>query len=285
MNLYGGEISRNDTTYTDASAGAAVVLVSGSTLNMSGGTIKDNISNTLGGGVYVKGIQSRSSTMNFSGGEISGNRVNSTNDDLGFDGGGGVYVDLYATLDLSGTARISGNYACAVDYKESATFGGGFGGGVYVAGTFDMRGGEISDNFAGLANYKNKYGNDDRRGGDGGGVYLYSKSSFSMSGGSIQDNTVDDRGGGVFVRGYDHTITLSGRSIIQNNVDKDDQDNNLYLENSSQQVSARRLSSGADIGISSGRTLASGQTVQISSDACTGSTVRSAADGRATRPI
>ena len=271
MNLYGGEISGNDTTYTDASAGAAVVLVSGSTLNMTGGTIKDNISNTLGGGVYVKGLQSRSSTMNFSGGEISGNRVNSTNDDLGFDGGGGVYVDLYATLDLSGTARISGNYACAVDYKESATFGGGFGGGVYVAGTFDMRGGEICDNFAGLANYKNKYGNDDRRGGDGGGVYLYSKSSFSMSGGSIQDNTVDDRGGGVFVRGYDHTITLSGRSIIQNNVDKDDRDNNLYLENSSQQVSARRLSSGADIGISSGRTLASGQTVQISSDACTGS--------------
>lgn len=271
MNLYGGEISGNDTTYTDASAGAAVVLVSGSTLNMTGGTIKDNISNTLGGGVYAKGLQSRSSTMNFSGGEISGNRVNSTNDDLGFDGGGGVYVDLYAALDLSGTARISGNYACAVDYKESATFGGGFGGGVYVAGTFDMRGGEICDNFAGLANYKNKYGNDDRRGGDGDGVYLYSKSSFSMSGGSIQDNTVDDRGGGVFVRGYDHTITLSGRSIIQNNVDKDDQDNNLYLENSSQQVSARRLSSGADIGISSGRTLASGQTVQISSDACTGS--------------
>lgn len=271
MNLYGGEISGNDTTYTDASAGAAVVLVSGSTLNMTGGTIKDNISNTLGGGVYVKGLQSRSSTMNFSGGEISGNRVNSTNDDLGFDGGGGVYVDLYATLDLSGTARISGNYACAVDYKESATFGGGFGGGVYVAGTLDMRGGEICDNFAGLANYKNKYGNDDRRGGDGGGVYLYSKSSFSMSGGSIQDNTVDDRGGGVFVRGYGNTITLSGRSIIQNNVDKDNQDNNLYLENSSQQVSARRLSSGADIGISSGRTLASGQTVQISSDACTGS--------------
>ena len=271
MNLYGGEISRNDTTYTDASAGAAVVLGPGSTLNMSGGTIKDNISNTLGGGVYVKGLQSRSSTMNFSGGEISGNRVNSTNDDLGFDGGGGVYVDLYATLDLSGTARISGNYACAVDYKESATFGGGFGGGVYVAGTFDMRGGEICDNFAGLANYKNKYGNDDRRGGDGGGVYLYSKSSFSMSGGSIQDNTVDDRGGGVFARGYDHTITLSGRSIIQNNVDKDNQDNNLYLESSSQQISARRLSSGADIGISSGRTLASGQTVQISSDACTGS--------------
>ena len=267
MNLYGGEISGNDTTYTDASAGAAVVLVSGSTLNMTGGAIKDNISNTLGGGVYAKGIQSRSSTLNLSGGEISGNRVNSTNDDLGFDGGGGVYVDLYAALDLSGTARISGNYACAVDYKESATFGGG----VYVAGTFDMRGGEICDNFAGLANYKNKYGNDDRRGGDGGGVYLYSKSSFSMSGGSIQDNTVDDRGGGVFVRGYDHTITLSGRSIIQNNVDKDDRDNNLYLENSSQQVSARRLSSGADIGISSGRTLASGQTVQSSSDACTGS--------------
>lgn len=104
------------------------------------------------------------------------------------------------------------------------------------------------------------------------------RGTFNLCGGKITgsrvNSTNDDLGfdgGGVFVRGYDHTITLSGRSIIQNNVDKDDQDNNLYLENSSQQVSARRLSSGADIGISSGRTLASGQTVQISSDACTGS--------------
>lgn len=107
---------------------------------------------------------------------------------------------------------------------------------------------------------------------------VFNRGTFNLCGGKITgsrvNSTNDDLGfdgGGVFVRGYDHTITLSGRSIIQNNVDKDDQDNNLYLENSSQQVSARRLSSGADIGISSGRTLASGQTVQISSDACTGS--------------
>lgn len=104
------------------------------------------------------------------------------------------------------------------------------------------------------------------------------RGTFNLCGGKITgsrvNSTNDDLGfdgGGMFARGYDHTITLSGRSIIQNNVDKDNQDNNLYLENSSQQVSARRLSSGADIGISSGRTLASGQTVQISSDACTGS--------------
>ncbi len=104
------------------------------------------------------------------------------------------------------------------------------------------------------------------------------RGTFNLCGGKITgsrvNSTNDDlgfAGGGVFVRGYDHTITLSALSIIQNNVDKDNQDNNLYLENSSQQVSARRLSSGADIGISSGRTLASGQTVQISSDAYTGS--------------
>lgn len=104
------------------------------------------------------------------------------------------------------------------------------------------------------------------------------RGTFNLCGGKITgsrvNSTNDDLGfdgGGVFARGYDHTITLSGLSIIQNNVDKDNQDNNLYLENSSQQVSARRLSSGADIGISSGRTLASGQTVQISSDAYTGS--------------
>ena len=107
---------------------------------------------------------------------------------------------------------------------------------------------------------------------------VFNRGTFNLCGGKITgsrvNSTNDDLGfdgGGVFVRGYDHTITLSGLSIIQNNVDKDNQDNNLYLENSSQQVSARRLSSGADIGISSGRTLASGQTAQISSDACTGS--------------
>lgn len=107
---------------------------------------------------------------------------------------------------------------------------------------------------------------------------VFNRGTFNLCGGKVTgsrvNSTNDDLGfdgGGVFARGYDHTITLSGLSIIQNNVDKDNQDNNLYLENSSQQVSARRLSSGADIGISSGRTLASGQTVQISSDACTGS--------------
>lgn len=107
---------------------------------------------------------------------------------------------------------------------------------------------------------------------------VFNRGTFNLCGGKITgsrvNSTNDDLGfdgGGVFARGYDHTITLSGLSIIQNNVDKDNQDNNLYLENSSQQVSARRLSSGADIGISSGRTLASGQTVQISSDAYTGS--------------
>lgn len=107
---------------------------------------------------------------------------------------------------------------------------------------------------------------------------VFNRGTFNLCGGKVTgsrvNSTNDDLGfdgGGVFARGYDHTITLSGLSIIQNNVDKDNQDNNLYLENSSQQVSARRLSSGADIGISSGRTLASGQTVQISSDAYTGS--------------
>lgn len=148
------------------------------------------------------------------------------------------------TFNLCG-GKITGNKSHAV-YNENATM--------------NLYGGEISGNDTTYTDAS-----------AGAAVVLVSGSTLNMTGGSIQDNTVDDRGGGVFARGYDHTITLSGRSIIQNNVDKDNQDNNLYLENSSQQVSARRLSSGADIGISSGRTLASGQTVQISSDTCTGS--------------
>jgi len=80
--------------------------------------------------------------------------------------GGGVFVGEYCTFNMQDNASVYGN-----------SNGGyiGFGGGVYVAGTFNMRGGTISGNSASM----------------GGGVYV-DGGTFIMSGGTVYGNDVDD---------------------------------------------------------------------------------------------
>jgi uncharacterized repeat protein (TIGR02543 family) len=105
--------------------------------------------------------------------------------------GGGVYV--YGSFDMEG-GSISGN---------SVSSGDG-GGGVYVGGgSFDMSGGSIS-------------GNSVSSGGDGygGGVYVH-EGSFDMSGGSISDNSADYDGGGVYVYSSG-SFEMSGGTISGN---------------------------------------------------------------------
>ncbi|MCD7922027.1 MAG: hypothetical protein LUG27_06275, partial [Clostridiales bacterium] len=120
-----------------------------------------------------------------------------------------VSIDLNGhTLTGTGTSsviRVNGTLTLD-DSSESGsgTVTGGStrnGGGVYVAGTFNLDGGCISGN---KASY---YG--------GGGVYLYS-GTFNMSGGSITDNTAPS-GGGVYITfGTSATFNMSGGSITGN---------------------------------------------------------------------
>jgi predicted outer membrane repeat protein len=81
----------------------------------------------------------------------------------------------------------------------------GFGGGVYVAGTFTMNGGEIADNFAAE---------------HGGGVA--SGGTFTLNGGEIAGNSISSNtsssphsrgGGGVFAGG---AFTMTGGTIAGN---------------------------------------------------------------------
>ncbi|MDR2719365.1 MAG: hypothetical protein LBC03_00985 [Nitrososphaerota archaeon] len=124
FNLYGGVISNND-----------VGGVSNSGIfSMSGGEISNNLGgNTLqsGGGVSNSGI------FNMSGGVISNNQATK---------GGGVYNWPDGEFSLSEKGVISNNNAEV-------------GGGVYNAGTFNRRGGVISDNTA--AQYSDIYSSDD----------------------------------------------------------------------------------------------------------------------------
>ena len=129
FNMYGGCISGN--TNTGSNGGG--VLVDG-TFNMYGGTISGNTTSN-GGGVYVK----PGATFNMSGGTISDNVGGYTADNEKYTGrGGGVYVDSTATFTMT-DGTISGNTA-------GETGNPGYGGGVYSAGTFNLKGGSIVNN-------------------------------------------------------------------------------------------------------------------------------------------
>jgi hypothetical protein len=156
---------------------------------MSGGTISDNTTPQLGGGVYVAAF----GTFTMNDGTISSNTAEA--------GGGGVTNDGTFTMN-SGT--ISNNRVISSDI---ATWGGG----VAVCngdGTFTMNGGSISDNM--VSSDIGTWG--------GGVAVLYG--TFILSGGTISENTASSVsfscGGGVYVIG---SFTMSGGDISHNTAD------------------------------------------------------------------
>jgi fibronectin type 3 domain-containing protein len=107
-----------------------------------------------------------------------------------------VHVYSGGTLIMNEGAKITGNTSRSSYYD---------GGGVYVAGTFTMKGGEISGNKVSSSYCY------------GGGVYVNSNGAFTMSGGKISGNSASSSniavGGGVYVAG---TFIMSGGEISGN---------------------------------------------------------------------
>ena len=265
FNMFGGEISYNTADGSDVNGGG-VLLQYRSEFNMSGGSIKNNTAGGSGGGIAAYGNNVGDSTLTISGGEISSNRASCGNTQEDYQGGG-IYLGSYSKLTLSGTARITGNYACAENYKEASTNNGGYGGGVFLRSTraFSMKGGEISGNHAGMSSFPKGYGTQ-YVGGKGGGVYLYNNDTkLYMSRGSIKNNTADDCGGGVFFESNGR-VYLSNKPVIQGNTGKKGAADNLYLDYySSQRFNFDgSLYSGADIGISTSEVLYGSETVTVS---------------------
>lgn len=135
FNMKDGRITQNK-----GDSDGAGVYVQWSTFNMSGGEISNNVADRNGGGLYVY----RTSDIAISGGSITGNSALGTGqaegDEAGNGGGvyvrghelypvsilvtggaikdnsasklgGGVYLNKYATLKVSGTPEVSGNTA------------------------------------------------------------------------------------------------------------------------------------------------------------------------------
>ena len=207
VNMTGGEIAGNTGLY----GGGIEVLGSNARFTMSGGVIKNNVANGksegFGGGVLV----ASGATMDLSGGTISGNRViNPQSGSLG-SGGGGIAVGggvsgmcQGAMLNMTGgtvannfaqnngggisiqdncTANISGG-SITGNHAQSGMFGGG---GIYVNGNRAETDGELN-----LTNVLITQNTSEQEGGGLAGCATSDTSVYAIDGGAIYNNTSED---------------------------------------------------------------------------------------------
>ena len=181
------EITGN--TANNISGGGGVVVNSGSSFNMQGGSIYGNTASSTDSGLSYGGgggVKVWDGVFTMSGGSVSNNTTASPN------GGGGVRVVSNGSFTMSGTAAITGN---------KATNNSGKGGGVSVTGSgssFTMQGGTVSGNTAR---------------GYGGGVYVDS-GNFSKTGSSSITGFGSDAVNGNAVKdGSDNAVSNCGHAV------------------------------------------------------------------------
>ncbi|MBQ6572962.1 MAG: hypothetical protein IIX41_01425, partial [Bacteroidales bacterium] len=195
------DISGSATMQNNSSMnGGAVYLAGKGTLNIEGGTIKDNVVTNDGGGIYLT-----SGSFNMNAGKVDGNKSSGGN-------GAGIYI-YNGTVNLTG-GEVTGNIA-----------NDGKGGGFYVAGgDVTLSNGTIASNKAKLAgggiclegNITDTNNNEtvdvnvngcsltgnEATDGNGGGIFL-SNANMTYSGGVITFNraigTENGVGGGIYI--------------------------------------------------------------------------------------
>ena len=180
LKIEGGATSIHDNTASANGGG----LYAGADIEFVDGSIKDNTA-TNGGGLYIPECEA---DLDFRSGTFEDNYASSQ--------GGGIYISEGATLNLKGTATLSGNHVPAA----------GQGGGIYMNGTLNVGGGtgtqtmKCKDNYAG-ASYSIATQNN---------VYLPSRSKYVTLKSDISHKT-----GGVYDTQIGITVnpTLGSGSI------------------------------------------------------------------------
>ena len=246
FNMYGGEISGNDgKNYGGAifrKYNANMPNTTGGTFNMYGGTIKNNTAKN--GGAF---FSTTGGTINMTGGTISGNKATQSSNNAG---GGAIYMRGSGTINISGSAQITGNSSSldggailmgwgtiniSGNAKISNNTASRWGGAICLrqdsnqSTTLYMRGGEISGNRAtkegGAVHVLDKNcqfflydgkitGNTS---GAGGAIYLNQEPSWLiMKGGEISGNTATGNGGGVYIYRSGSVCQLYGGKIENN---------------------------------------------------------------------
>ena len=246
FNMYGGEISGNN----GKNYGGAIFRkfeankpnVTGGTFNMYGGTIKNNTAKN--GGAF---FSTTGGTINMTGGTISGNTATMNSNDAG---GGAIYMRGNGTINISGSAQITGNSSSldggailmgwgTITISDSAEITGNtanrWGGAICLrtdankTSVLNMTGGEISGNKAAEGgavevldanctfNLSGGKIINNSSSGDGGAVYLNQESSvLNVTGGTISGNTAAGNGGGVYIYRTGSVCQLYGGTIENN---------------------------------------------------------------------
>ena len=246
FNMYGGEISGNNgKNYGGAifrKFNANMPNTTGGAFNMYGGTIKNN--EAKNGGAF---FSTTGGTVNLAGGTISGNKATQSDNDAG---GGAIYMRGNGTINISGSAQITGNSSSldggailmgwgTINISDSVKINNNtanrWGGAICLrqdsnqVTTLNMRGGEISGNRAtkegGAVHVLDKdcmfYLYDGKitgnTSGDGGAIYLNQEPSWLiMQGGEISGNTATGNGGGVYIYRTGSVCQLYGGKIENN---------------------------------------------------------------------
>ena len=210
--MYGGKISENS-----CRMGGGVTLFDNSSFEMYGGEISGNEAYFDGGGVNLA-----NSSFTMHGGEISGNEAHT---------GGGVKVSNHSTFILR-DGKITKNRVTDNEFSG--------GGGVGVSyGTFEMSGGEITEN-------ESAY--------NSGGVEVNTDGIFKMSGGEITNNKSAAHAG-VAYGVKTSVIELSGKPVITGNTLTDGTVQNVYLWTDpvyDKYFTLGELEEGAQIGVTIG---------------------------------
>ena len=227
FNMYGGEISGNNgNNYGGAifrKFNANMPNTTGGTFNMYGGTIKDNTAKN--GGAF---FSTTGGTINMTGGTISGNTATQSSKDAG---GGAIYMRGSGTINISGSAKITGN-SSSLD-----------GGAIYLnqePSWLIMQGGEISGNTAT---------------GNGGGVYIYRSGSVcQLYSGKIENNKASGNGGGIYINPSNSgQLRVGNKPLVQNNT-VSGKTNNVYLPSGKTLTIEIGMSKGASIGVTTANT-------------------------------
>ncbi len=193
LNIEGGMLYGSD--------GRAIYMEGSGTLNVSGGYIHSNkTESNSGGAIYVQ--NDANANLNFTGGVIAGNSAGRS--------GGALATNNAANITISGSVVFSGNAARGTGYDNSNKSGGGA---IFLGANTkaEMSGGLLTHNW-GVAN-RDKQDNYEY----GGGAVLVD-GQFKMTGGQITSNEAVG-GGGVMTVHYGEgtgTFIMTGGIIAGN---------------------------------------------------------------------
>ena len=231
MELYGGDVSYNTAgtqnksgSGSGAGDGGGIMVGTGSTLNMYGGTVSYNHAGGYGGGIVAW-----NGDINIHGGQIAHNTA-------AWGGGVGIAAAYGYKLNASNTTSVATSYVTmdggAIQYNEAIAVNGagGYGGGVcagsgeYKKGAhLELTGGEISYN-------KGLYGGGAAVYADGRGTDANAENTAVVMKGSftLSQNSANKTGNGMYIlatsSGQQHTlVTLGGAAKI-------DTSNPVYFE-------------------------------------------------------